>query len=119
MSPAGLKNKQFLDPKQCWKVWHVSGGSLGAVQIQLVREGKINPKTDRPPTKSGIEKAAFGWALENQSEARKDLEFAWSKQGVILKEEDWREFLKNAARLVFYQRPNRLEEFLSRNGFSE
>ncbi len=117
--PAGLKNKQFLDPKQCWKDWNIHEGSLGAVQKKLVREGNLNPKTDQPPTISGIEKAAFAWALENQEEARKDLEFAWSREGHVLTEEDWREFLRNAARLVFYQRPNRLQNFMSENGFSE
>lgn len=113
---AGLKNRGFLDPKTCWKEWHVIEGSLGSVQSKFLKQGLVNERTERAPTKSGIEKAAFSWAIENQAESRKDLQYAWEKEGHILTDEDWKQFLLDASRLVFYQRPNRLKEFLSKNG---
>lgn len=114
--PAGLKNRGFLDPRTCWKEWHVGAGSLGAVQDKFLKDGLINNKTNSVPTKSGIEKAAFAFAIEHQDEARKDLAYAWEKEGHILTDADWKQFLKDAARLVYYQRPRRLQEFLTRNG---
>ena len=117
MAP-GLRNAKFLDGKECWKSWNVTEGSLGAVQDKMLKDGNINPKTGRPPTKSGIEKAAFNWAIENQVEARKDLERAWMREGHVLTEEDWQNFLESAAGLIFHQRPGRLEDFLSQNSVS-
>lgn len=115
MAP-GLRSKGFLDPKTCWKEWNNVEGSLGAVRKKFVQKGILNEKTGKPPTNSGIEKAAFMWALYNQKEARKDLEFSWQREGRILTDDEWKKFLINAANLVFYQRPNRLSEFLSENG---
>lgn len=117
--PAGLKNKGFLNPEECWKDWHIHEGSLRKIQEKMLREGRTNPKTGNPPTKSGIEKAAFTWALENQDEARKDLEYAWEKEGVILTDEAWKQFLVSAAKLVHHQRPGRYERFLIQNGLLE
>lgn len=114
--PAGLRNRGFLDPKTCWKEWHVTEGSLKAVQEKFLKQGLINDKTNNAPTKSGIQKAAFSWAIKNQAEAHKDLEYAWKRAGFVLTDEDWKQFLRDAARLTFYQRPRRLKEFLSQNG---
>lgn len=115
MCAAGLKNKGFLDPKQCWKEWHIHAGSLGAVQDKFLKDGLINEKTGNAPTKSGIEKAAFSWALQNQIEARKDLEYAWEKEGFVLADANWKQFLFDAARLVFHQRPRRFQRFIEQN----
>lgn len=119
MSPAGLKNKGFLDPKTCWKVWHSENGSLSKVQDKMIREGNINYKTGRVATKSGIEKAAFMWAIKNQAEARKDLEKAWASEGFPLTDEAWKQFLAGAGRLVFYQRKNSLKEFIEENNLQD
>lgn len=117
--PAGLLNRGFLDGKTCWKMWHVTEGSLGEVQKKFLADGKINEKTGRAATKSGIQKAAFSWAIMNQKEARKDLEFAWAKLGHILTDEDWKTFLVNAGKLVFHQRPRKLQEFLIGNDLKD
>jgi hypothetical protein len=120
MAP-GIRNRGFLDPKQCWKDWNVHIGSLKGIQDKFLQEGKINHKTGNPPTKSGIEKAAFAWAIDpaNQNEARHDLEFAWSKEGIILDDEAWKRFLVDAAGLVYHQRPAKFHRFLVQNGLLE
>lgn len=110
--PAGLRNRGYLDPETCWKEWCIHSGSLKATQEKLYNSGVRNPRTDEPPTKSGIEKAAFMWAIQNQDDARKDLEYAWQKEGQVLTDEKWREFLANASRLVYFQRLHRHEAFL-------
>ena len=116
---AGLKNKGYLDPRTCWKLWHVEEHSLRGVQRRFQRDGVTNPKTDQSPTKSGIEKAAFMWAIHNQAEAKKDLEYAWAREGEVLDDERWTEFLVNASRLAFFHRPGRLEKFLRENGLED
>lgn len=116
MTP-GLKNKGMLDPKRCWKEWTVSLGSLRAVRENLYINGEINPKTGQPPTKSGIQKAAFSWAIENQEEARKDLEYAWEKAGHVLTDELWQDRIVGFAKLIYHQRPGRFQKFLDKHGF--
>lgn len=117
--PAGLRNRGYLDPEMCWKEWCIHSGSLKATQEKFYSQGIRNPRNDEPPTKSGIEKAAFFWAIQNQDEARKDLEYAWLKEGQVLTDERWKKFLASASRLVFFQRPRRHEEFLHNNGLAE
>ena len=116
---AGLMSRGWLDPKRCWKDWHVRLGSLNKVQDDYLRKGEFNQKTGRPPTLSGIQKAAYSWALRNQEEARKDLEYAWMKEGVILTEEDWKKAMVRAARLIFHQRPKRFDRFIVQNGLHQ
>ena len=113
---AGLHGRGFLDPKECWKRWHVHHGSLNKVQESFLREGKINRNTGNPPTISAIEKSAFSWALHNQEEARKDLEYAWRNEGFILTDSEWTGFVLKAAKLVYYQRPKKLQRFVVQNG---
>ena len=115
MAP-GLRNKGYLNPKECWKDWNVNLGSLGEVQKDHLSKRKTHPVTDQAPSKSGIEKAAFGWALYHQDEARKDLEYAWQRQGVILTDEDWYRWLINAASLFFYRRPIPFNKFVAQFG---
>mgnify|MGYP000854682055 CR=1 FL=1 len=112
---AGLRDRAMLDPERCWKLWHVELGTLNAVRRQLESEGLINPKTGNPPTNSGIEKAAFSWALENPTEARQDLARAWLEEGVVLKDEDWKKVITNMAKLVFHQRPRKFERYIEKH----
>src|SRR5215207_73764 len=111
--PPGLRDRTLLDGKECWKLWNVELGTLNAVRRKFREDGLINPKTGEPPTASGIEKAAFYWAIENKTEARKDLERAWLKEGLILTESEWERVLNNMAKLVFHQRPRRYERFVA------
>jgi len=107
---AGVKKVKLLDTKRCWKDW-MRLGSLNKVRSLL----EINPQTMKLPTPSGIEKAAFRWALTNQTEARKDLAFAWQEIGMVLTDEDWKKFLVDKAGLIHYDSPGRLHEFLVEN----
>lgn len=111
---AGLRSKGFLDPKECWELWHKTG-SLNGVQNYFVQHGRLNPKTGNPPTKAGIEKAAFSWVLENQEQARIDLSHAWKAEGEILTDEKWKEFLFGVSKLVYHQRPGKFERFVVSN----
>lgn len=108
---AGVKKVKLLDTKRCWKDW-MRLGSLNKVQESLEKEGLINQETMRPPTPAGIEKAAFRWALENQNEARKDLEYAWHEIGMVLTDKDWKQFLTDKAKLTYYATPIKLQNFL-------
>lgn len=117
MAP-GLKDRGFLDPEDCWKKW-ITLGSLGLVRKAYAKEEKINSKTGNPPTKSAIEKAAYMWALDHLKEARKDLEFAWVKDGHILTDEAWNKFLVKAAHLVHYQRMHKFENFVNQHGLQQ
>lgn len=112
----GLMNRGMLNPKQCWKDWSIHLGTLQAVRDKLKEEGNVNPKTGEPPTISAIEKAAYRWAIYNQEEARRDLEYAWSKEGVIVTDGKWLDFIEKASGLVFYQRPKKLARFDAQNG---
>ena len=112
---AGTRDIIMLDQKECWKLWHVQLGTLNATQRYFRDKGIINPKTGNPPTKSGIEKAAFSWAIENPDEARIDLERSWMKEGIILTDEEWGRVLTKMGKLIFYQRPGRFKRFVEKN----
>jgi hypothetical protein len=116
--PLGVKIQSLLDPKRCWKEWIVTEGTLPKVQRKFLAEGIINERTGNAPTISAIEKSAFSWAIksENHAEARKDLEYYWSKKGVIVTDEVWETFLADSANLLYYQRPLKLQSFLEENG---
>lgn len=107
--------KGYLNGEQCWKKWTRLGGSLKTVREELIKEGVENPKTGAPPTITGIEKAAFLWAISNPAEARRDLERAWLDHGEILTDERWKVFISDAAKLILAQSPERLEQFLADN----
>ncbi len=116
---AGLRNRGFLDPKKCWKDWHINFGSLAAVVEEHIRTGRFNPRTDRPPTKSAIEKSAFSWAIHNPEEAKKDLAEAWLKEGVILADEEFKRLLVRWAKLVYRTSPRTLSKFLAQSGLKD
>lgn len=115
---AGLRGHGILNPEECWRLWHEKG-SLNEVQNYFTKQGRLNPKTGNPPTKAGIEKAAFVWVLENQEQARKDLARAWKEQGEVLTDEKWTEFLVKVAKLVYHQRPRKFDRFIVANGLEE
>lgn len=111
--PPGLKNAGLLNGKECWKDWTVNLGTLSAVQRKLEQEGRVNPRTGLPPTASAIQKSAYTWAVANMEEARKDLEWAWSKAGQPMTDEAWKRFITKAASLIYYQRPRKYERFVA------
>jgi hypothetical protein len=112
---AGLGFSKYLNPKECWKLWHSLGG-LSRVREHFLKKGVVNPKTGNPPTIAGIEKAAFAWALENKEEARKDLAYSWQQEGHVLDDEKWDDFLYRTAKLVFYQRHKKFSRYIEANG---
>lgn len=115
---AGLLTISILDPERCWKEW-IRLGSLSKVRDLFYDEGLRNPRTTRVPTLSAIEKAAYRWALENQEEAKIDLKHAWSTEGEILTDEDWRKFLADKANLAYFVQPRKARRFIERHGLEE
>jgi hypothetical protein len=111
---AGMSTISILDPERCWREW-MSLGSLPKVRNLLDKEGLKNRYTQRVPTISAIEKAAFRWMLENLEESRKGLEYAWSREGAILTDEKWNEFVVSAAKLAYFCQPRKLERFLEKH----
>jgi len=111
---AGMSTLNILDPERCWKEW-IRLGSLTKVQNLFDLEGLRNPRTLRVPTLSAIEKAAYRWALENQEEARRDLEFAWASEGEVLTEERWIGFLVDKTKLAYFVQPRKIERYLEKH----
>lgn len=111
---AGMSTISILDPERCWREW-IALGSLTKVMNLFEQEGLRNPQTQRVPTISAIEKAAYRWMLENLDEARRGLEFAWSSEGVILTDEKWNEFVIEKARLAYFVQPRKFERYLEQH----
>lgn len=104
-----------LDEKRCWKL-RCAGGSWGDVQRVLLKEGELNQTTGRVAGISGIQKAAFRWATAHREESRKDLAYYWSLSGKVLTDEDWNTFLRQALRLAYHRRPEKLRKFIVQHG---
>ena len=110
MTP-GIPLRIVLDTERCWKEW-VRLESLKKVQRLFESEGLRNPRTQRVPTISAIEKAAYRWALENLETSKEDLRKTWSTIGEPLTEEKWREFLKTTANLAYFLQNKKREDFM-------
>lgn len=114
-----------LDDKYCWKAWITNPkSSLVKVTDQLAAEGKVGGFTGRRFTPTNIRVAAFRWAieLENQAEARKDLEFrVMTKRGKTVSDEEWKQFLYMAVKLVYNgkARTKKLAQYIARNGLQQ
>ena len=111
-----FRARNLLDEKFCWKEWQKPKGSLLKVITDLNSQGKLNPDTGRPFTPSGIQKAAFRWALDNIEEARRDVEYKLNTDGRTLSERAWKEFLYDMTKLACQTEPRKFERYVAKLG---
>lgn len=119
--PSGMRFNNYLDGQKCWEDWHLKNMSLKQIVRDHVARGDTNPVTGKPPSVSGIEKAAIAWALrrENLSKAREDLFYAWRQKGKVVRKEDedkeWNKWLLWAGSLTYHQRPKQFKTFINQH----
>ena len=109
---------KLLDPQKCWEDW-IELGSLVKVQRKYTQEGLVNPNTGVSPNPSAIQKAAYAYAVENIDVARERFFHEARELGHVPTEEDWKKKLHKVGWLLYYQRPNRWEEFVIEHGLEE
>jgi hypothetical protein len=97
------------------------GITLSAIQRELIKLGKVNPDTGRPPQPSAIEKAAYVYVLEGDpqtvAEARK--QFAYRKlttEAVVVDDDKWAHFMLHMAGTAYFKRPKKFDTVVARHG---
>jgi len=110
--------KQILDPEECWNDW-IELGSLAKVKRKYEYEGKVSQRTGSTPNESAIQKSAFNYAIRHIDVARERFEYELQKEGIPVTEDMWKERLYRMGRLLFYQRPVRLKNFIETHGLEK
>lgn len=111
----------LLNPERCWNDW-LEHGSLMNVRRKYAFEGYLNPTTGKPPTISAIQKSAYTWIIQNPDRIRLAKErymYEHKRKGIIATDDMWKEKLFNIGRLLFYQRPDRLRQFIAQHGLQK
>jgi len=98
MKPTKLNHNQFLDGERLFNKYFGEMGTSRSVAKLIgfcVSEGMVNPKTGKPPTRMGIWKAMWTWALkpENLSRSRKVFNEGMILSGQLYNDEEWKEFV--------------------------
>lgn len=110
-----FNHAKILDPKTCWDDW-IAEGSLTKVRAKYWREGLISERTGTPPNESAIQKSAYSWAVENITIAKERFEYECQLRAIAPTEEMWKSKLFTMGKLLFYQRPGRMSDFVERHG---
>lgn len=116
--PIFYKSKPLLNPEECWNDW-IELGSLQKVREKYQFEGRFNPNTGRPPTESAIQKSAYMYAILHPEEAREAYYYQTKQQGFIPNEEEWQKRFYEIARLLYYQRLDKLDKFVEQHGLQK
>jgi len=100
-----IRDKKYLDGERLFTVyWQEMGDSRTTIRLQrwCLAHSIVNPKTQNVPTRMGLWKAMWRWAVENQDEAIK----VWSEgmdynkiDGVV--ESEWNKLILNNAKTSF------------------
>jgi hypothetical protein len=109
---------KVLDPERCWSDW-IELGSLGKVRKHYNKIGIVSTRTGECPNESAIQKAAYTWAVsspETLQVAKERFEFECRERAIIPSDEMWNEKLYKIGRLLYYQRANRMKEFIEMHG---
>ena len=105
-----ITKQSSLDGKTAWDAC-VKYGSIYQAAKHL-----INQNTERPYTKSGISRVAYGYALSHLAEVRPQWEQIARSEGIVPTEEAWKDWLRQKAHVVFYYRVREYEKFMRENG---
>ena len=114
-----FRSRNLLDEEECWKLWIAPEGSLPKTIKRFNAEGKLNPRTGRPFSPSGIEKAALRWAIKNPVEARRDLETKLYSWGETITDDDWHQYLYDAVKTAHKTEPRKIERLVNRLGLQK
>lgn len=106
---------KLLDPRKCWEDW-IRLGSLAKVCREYTQEGTVNPNTGVSPNASAVQKSAYSYAVENIDVAKERFFFECRERGEVPTDDLWKEKLYKIGRLLYYQRRNRLDDFVKDNG---
>lgn len=94
---------RFLDGEKLFKLYFEEFGTARSV-AKLVSycktEGTKNPHTGRPPTRMGVWKAMWAWALmpENLTIARQIFNNGLALSGEYYSDDEWKEFCTSKAK---------------------
>jgi len=103
MKPTNLSRIQFLDGEKLFRLyWEDMGTSRSVAKLVnfCVSEGWTNPRTGKPPTRMGVWKAMWSWALkpENLQKSRQMFNDGMIESGILYTKEEWKEFVTTKAR---------------------
>jgi|GEM_PF-1552179 len=112
-----LKNYKFLDGEELFKKYFEEMGTARSINKLVkwcISSGKINPQTGKPPTRMGVWKAMWRWALlpENSSKAFEIFRKSLSSDGEFVGIEKWNEYIHSKAVHGLQFGPKRYEEFI-------
>lgn len=85
--------ESYLDSKKLFEVYWVDMGAARSIKkvVEWCRSnGMINPITGKPPTRMGVWKGIYRWALKNQDEAYAIAQKGVSQHGDFITPEEWK-----------------------------
>ena len=116
-----LSPQSLLTPEKSWNDW-VRLGSLTKVRREYLANEIVNPRTGNPPTESAIQKSAYKWCTENQKNldaARERFNHEYTTSGIIPTDELWRKKVFMMIKLLYYQQPSKMQEYLKKYGVED
>ena len=121
--PAGFQLKKLANGEEIWKLWHgvdqPQDISLAQIYAKYKSEGKVNPKTGKPVTRSGLCVAAWNYAFEHMDTAIPQWIAAWEQHGdFYTKEEAIKTFIAHAKHNFSYSK-TKFNKFIEKNNFQE
>ena len=117
--PFRLTRARRLDYKICWELYAVKGITVPRLSEALYATGARNSKNDGYYNGQSIWRGAWIWALQNLSEARKDMNNYYMSQGQVLDDETFykdiiakaRQFLSTPQYTTFLERNSYLKPY--------
>jgi len=121
--PAGFQLKKLTDGEEIWKLWHgvdqPQDLSLAQIYAKYKHEGKLNPSTGKPVTRSGLCNSAWNWAFDNFEVAINQWITAWEQHGDFYTREDaLRVFVKHSKKLYKSQQA-KFNKFIAKHNLQE
>ena len=85
--------ESYLDSKKLFEVYWVDMGAARSIKkvVEWCKaNGMINPINGKPPTRMGVWKGIYRWALKNQDEAYVIAQKGVSQHGDFITPEEWK-----------------------------
>lgn len=112
-----IKHYKYLDGEELFKEYFEVMGTARSVAKLVnwcVSRGTKNPLTGKPPTRMGVWKAMWRWALapENKEKAYEIFKNSMATLGDFVAPEDWNKFIKDRAAHGLQFGPQRYEKLI-------
>jgi hypothetical protein len=121
--PAGFQLKKLVNGEEVWKLWHGIDQpidlSLAQIYAKYKSEGKVNPKTGVPVTRSGLGTAAWIWAFDHMDISVPSWIQAWENHGDFYTRENALKVFTAHAKQIYKYSKTKFNKFVETHNLQE